>query len=347
MKYGITLAGIPGAELKGQYAKKAQDEGFNSAWSDDNPGSDGSIHMTSMVKSAPDIRVGSGILRAFLRNPVTIASAFMTMNALSNTNTILGFGTGTKRQNLYQYGIEINKPISQLRSVIGIVRNFWDCANEGSLFTWDDEFYKIKGIRAVKAQHIQNPDGKQNKEFNIPIWVAAVNEKMQQFAGEVADGLCGHPVFGADYIRDVVRPNIDIGRKNGDLKTPFELACWATTVVHEDKNEARRLAGQTIANYLSTKSYQGILQYYGIGERYEDIRQACLVDRDMDRASELIGTEVIDRIAITGPIDEGAEELKKRYDGIVDHVVVASAGITDFNDRIETIDSIISCKIAR
>ena len=154
MKYGITLAGIPGAELKGQYAKKAQDEGFNSAWSDDNPGSDGSIHMTSMVKSAPDIRVGSGILRAFLRNPVTIASAFMTMNALSNTNTILGFGTGTKRQNLYQYGIEINKPISQLRSVIGIVRNFWDCANEGSLFTWDDEFYKIKGIRAVKCRSI-------------------------------------------------------------------------------------------------------------------------------------------------------------------------------------------------
>ena len=66
----------------------------------------------------------------------------------------------------------------------------------------------------------------------------------------------------------------------------------------------------------------------------------------MDRASELIGTEVIDRIAITGPIDEVAEELKKRYEGVVDHVVVASAGITDFNDRIETIDSIISCKIA-
>ena len=63
---------------------------------------------------------------------------------------------------------------------------------------------------------------------------------------------------------------------------------------------------QTIANYLSTKSYQGILQYYGIGDRYEDIRQACLVDRDMDRASELSGTEVIDRIAITGPIDEVA-----------------------------------------
>ncbi|MDG1990481.1 MAG: LLM class flavin-dependent oxidoreductase [Dehalococcoidia bacterium] len=347
MKYGITLAGVPGAELKGVYAKKAQDEGYNSAWTDDNPGSDGSIHMASMAKSAPDIRVGSGILRAFLRNPVTIASAFMTMNALSNTNVILGFGTGTKRQNLYQYGIEINKPISQLRSVIGIVRSFWSAANTGELFTWDDEFYKIKGIRPVRAQHIQNPNGNKDKESNIPIWVAAVNVKMQQFAGEVADGMCGHPVFGADYMRDVVKPNIEIGRSNGELKTPFELACWATTVVHKDKNEARRLAGQTIANYLSTKSYQGILQYYGIGDRYEDIRQACLVDRDMDRASALIGNEVIDRIAVTGPIDEVAEELKKRYEGIVDHVVVASAGITGYEERMQTIDSIISCKIAQ
>jgi 2,3-bisphosphoglycerate-independent phosphoglycerate mutase len=170
---------------------------------------------------------------------------------------------------------------------------------------------------------------------------------MQQFAGEVADGMCGHPVFGADYMRDVVKPNIEIGRSNGELKTPFELACWATTVVHKDKNEARRLAGQTIANYLSTKSYQGILQYYGIGDRYEDIRQACLVDRDMDRASALIGNEVIDRIAVTGPIDEVAEELKKRYEGIVDHVVVASAGITGYEERMQTIDSIISCKIAQ
>ena len=347
MKYGVTLAGIPGADLKGVYAKKAQDEGFNSVWSDDNPGSDGSIHMTSMVKSAPDIRVGSGILRAFLRNPVTIASAFMTMNAMSNTEVILGFGTGTKRQNLYQYGIEINKPISQLRSVIGIVRGFWAAASTGEKFSWDDEFYKIQGIRPIAVRQIGDPNNiAKSSTDNIPIWVAAVNQKMQQFAGEVANGMCGHPVFGADYIRDIVMPNIEIGRKKGNIKTPFEFASWATTVVHKDKNEARRLAGQTIANYLSTKSYQGILEYYGIGDRYEEIRQACLVDRDMDRASSLIGNEVIDRIAITGPLDEVAEELKVRYEGIVDHVVVASAGITDWQDRIETIDSIISCKIA-
>ena len=67
----------------------------------------------------------------------------------------------------------------------------------------------------------------------------------------------------------------------------------------------------------------------------------------MDRASALIGNEVIDRIAVTGPIDEVAEELKKRYEGKVDHVVVASAGITGYEERMQTIDSIISCKIAQ
>ena len=65
----------------------------------------------------------------------------------------------------------------------------------------------------------------------FPIWIAAVNERMQRFAGEIADGLCGHPVFSADYLRDVVRPNIDAGRRSAGRDTPFELAAWANTVV--------------------------------------------------------------------------------------------------------------------
>ena len=335
MNYGVTLAAVPGSKLRGVYAKKAQDAGFDSAWTDDNPASDGIVHMSAMCAAAPGIRVGSGILRAFLRNPVTIASSYLTMNALTDRGVILGIATGTKLQNMYQYGIDVPRPIHRLRSVISMVRSFWSSVEAGETFRWEDEYYTIRGIRAVRSDRaVIRP---------IPIWIAAVNENMQRFAGEVADGLCGHPTVGADYLRDVVRPNIDAGRAKSGYDAPFEFGVWATTVVHPDKKIARHLAGQTIANYLSTKSYQGILEYYGIGDRYEAIRKAVLTDRDLDRASRLIGDDVIERIAITGPADEVREELTKRYVGVADHVIVASGGSLGETpeDRLRTIDAVV------
>ncbi len=335
MKYGVTLAAVPGSKMRGVYAQKAQAAGFDSAWTDDNPASDGIVHMSAMAAAAPGIRIGSGILRAFLRNPVTVASSYLTMNALTDRGVILGIATGTKLQNLYQYGIDVPRPIHQLRSVIAMARGFWKAVEEGETFRWEDEYYQIRGIRAVRQDRaVIRP---------IPIWIAAVNENMQRFAGEVADGLCGHPTVGADYLRDVVRPNIEAGRAKSGYDAPFEFGVWATTVVHPDKEKARHLAGQTIANYLSTKSYQGILEYYGIGDRYEAIRQAVQKDRDMDRASRLIGDEVIDRIAITGPADEVREELTKRYEGVADQVIIASAGSfgDSLEDRLRTIDAVV------
>jgi alkanesulfonate monooxygenase SsuD/methylene tetrahydromethanopterin reductase-like flavin-dependent oxidoreductase (luciferase family) len=339
MKYGVTLAAVPGSAMRAEYAKKAQAAGFDSAWSDDNPASDGLVHMSAMAAAAPNIRVGSGILRAFLRNPVTIASSYMTMNTLSQRGLILGIATGTRLQNKYQYGIDVPRPIHRLRSVIGMVRGFWEACRSGESFGWDDEYCQIRSVRSVPADS--------SSTRPVPIWIAAVNENMQRLAGELADGLCGHPVVGADYLREVVRPNIEAGRAKSGYDAPFEMACWATTVVDDDKERARHFAGQRIAFYLSTKSYQHILRYYGIGDRYEAIRKAVLKDRDMDAASRLIGTEVIDRIAVTGPPDEVREELTKRYAGVVDQVVVASAGPSGdtLEERLRTIDTVVQAPL--
>ena len=75
MRYGVALGALRAAPQRARYARKAQDAGFDSAWSSDNPGEDAIVHMTAMAAAAPGIHVGSGILRAFLRHPVTIASA--------------------------------------------------------------------------------------------------------------------------------------------------------------------------------------------------------------------------------------------------------------------------------
>ena len=41
---------------------------------------------------------------------------------------------------------------------------------------------------------------------DIPIYTAAVNPRMIESAGRVADGLLGHTLFSPRYIEEVVRP---------------------------------------------------------------------------------------------------------------------------------------------
>ena len=337
MRYGVALGALSTASLRAQYARRAQDAGLDSAWSSDNPGEDAIVHMSAMTVAAPGIHVGSGILRAFLRHPVTIASAFLTLQSASDRGVILGLASGTRRQNLYQYGIDVPRPVSRLRSVVGIVRGFVDACGRDEPFEWHDDYHSVAALRA-RAPDLVDP-------APFPIWIAAVNERMQRFAGEVADGLCGHPVFSAGYLRDVVRPNVEAGRLAAGREAPFELAAWANTVVDEDKDRALHRAGMMIANYLSTRSYRGILEHYGIGDRFDAIRQACLVDRDLDRGSRLIPREVIDEVAVTGSPDEVRETLVTRYAGVADQVVAHFGGFASREQLLRSIDTVVAAPL--
>lgn len=322
MKYGITLAGGGTPPRRVEYTKKAAAAGLESVFTSDDPGNNAIVNLTAMRAVAPEMTVGSGILRSFLRHPVTTAGAFSNLATLGEGETILGFGTGTKRQNLFQYGLQIDRPVPQLRSVIKLVRAAWEAEETGGLLEWDDEFYKVSATRSMRpAPHAP-----------IKIWIAGVNNLMLRLAGEVADGLAGHPCIGADYIRDVVQPEVAKGQAQSDTPREFEMGAWATVAIDDDRDQARIRAGAQLAHYLSTKSYQGLLQYYGAGDRYEAIREAILVEKNAVKGAEILGADIIDRIALTGTVEDVAQQLT-RYEGIADHIVFAVAGAASTEEQ--------------
>lgn len=334
MKLGLTMASVPLTE-KAQTAYRAQESGFESAFTDDNPGGDAIVALAGMASAAPRLRIGSGILRAFTRHPVTIASAFANLNAVSSGGVVLGLGTGTKRQNLFQYGLDVPKPVPQLRSVIGMVREYWDCLAEGRQFAWSDEYFQVAVGQSANIRSRQQP-----RSGQVPVWVAAVNAGMMRLAGRSADGLAGHPCFSSRYLKEAVRPAIDQVRS--PEAGPFELAAWAMVVIDEDRERARLRAGRQIAFYLSTKAYQGLLAFYGCSHLYEPLRDLVLTKGDLDAAARLFSTDVIDEIACTGPVEAVAEQLN-RYKGVADTVILAPAGILrDEQERRMELDKLMT-----
>src|SRR4030067_2257636 len=84
----------------------------------------------------------------------------------------------------------------------------------------------------------------------IPIYLAGLREGMVRTAGEVADGLVGHPVCSPQWTRDVVLPAMALGlQRSGRRRQDFHFCAGALCAIGRDVREARRAAAATTAHY--------------------------------------------------------------------------------------------------
>src|SRR5258705_388670 len=74
----------------------------------------------------------------------------------------------------------------------------------------------------------------------LPIYMAGVNPRMIQAGGTVGDGLVGHPLFPAEYVREVVRPALARGAERAGRDAPVPIAGYLTCSVDDDRDTARQ-----------------------------------------------------------------------------------------------------------
>jgi alkanesulfonate monooxygenase SsuD/methylene tetrahydromethanopterin reductase-like flavin-dependent oxidoreductase (luciferase family) len=80
-------------------------------------------------------------------------------------------------------------------------------------------------------------------EFSdIPIYLAGVNEKVCQLAGELGQGLHAHPFHSPKYLREFVLPNLEIGlKKSGRTRRDFSIASIAFVITGKNRAEIDRM----------------------------------------------------------------------------------------------------------
>lgn len=284
-----------------QAAKDAEDAGFTHCWFNDNTGVDGYIGLTAMALNTKKIILGSGIARAFVRAPSVTAVAAADLDEISEGRFVLGIAGGTKRQNMVESSVFVEHPIPQMRELFEILRAAWARTTPGPL-KYDGKFYQLD-IRQFRRSKAYQP--------TIPIYMAAVQEKMIQFTGETCDGLAGHPVNSIRYIKEFIEPNLAIGmKKSGRKREDFDLSTWLLTAISTDRAQARREAAAQIAFYLSTRSYSYIADSQGWQKERMAIQEAFHVKRDMNAMYDAVSDEMIDAMSLAGTKDE----VLKKYE---------------------------------
>src|SRR4051812_18394842 len=103
-------------------AELADDLGYDSFWLPEAWGYEVFPLLTEMAVRTKRIRLGTGIINAFSRSPGLIAMSAATVDEISEGRLVLGLGTSAPRVIEGFHGRPYEKPLSQVRDVIRVVR---------------------------------------------------------------------------------------------------------------------------------------------------------------------------------------------------------------------------------
>jgi probable F420-dependent oxidoreductase len=311
MKVGIAVGGSI-ADVQ-DFSRRAEAAGVDSVWVAELDHS-AFVQAAAAVAATSSIGVGTAVALAFPRSPMITAMSAWDLDEMSGDRFMLGLGPQVKRVMEARYSVRVDKPAPQMREYVGALRSIW-AANRGERTEkaeFEGETYRI----SMPTFH--GPARPERRD--TPVLIAAVGPVLSRVAGEVADGLLGHPLASPAYLR-IVADHISDGLSAASRPAD---ACPITAMpmvsIGEDEDEARRVARLQIAFYATTPSYKPILALHDRDGLPRDLRRA-FVNGDRARMAELIDDELLDAIAIAGRPDEAIDRLRA-WERVADRAVL-------------------------
>lgn len=291
-----------------------------------------------MAERSERIELITAIAVAFARNPMTLANLGYDLQLHSKGRFILGLGSQIKPHIERRYSMPWSKPASRMREMVEAIRSIWRCWQEGEKLDHRGEFYQ-HSLMAPFFNPGPNPYG------TPPIFLAGVGPVMTRVAGEVADGYFMHPFHTEEFLANITMPSLNAGFESGGRpRSEFEVSAQVIVVSGKDEaalEEAKVGAKTQISFYGSTPAYRGVLESVGRGELQNELNRMTK-EGGWAQMPGLIEDELLEQIALVGPVDEIPEKLRNRYGTSVDRVSLVTYGVSD-EDKAGLIPALRAC----
>ena len=264
-----------------------------------------------LASSTETVGVGSGIAWAFTRSPMILALSALDIDEASGGRFRLGLGAGVKRLNETWHDVEYGRPAPHLRETVEAVRLITEKAGTGEPIRYEGDYHDID-IKGWIRPHRKVRD-------SVPIYTAAVQEGMARMAGDVADGLIGHPMCSLRWLDEVLVANFERGlSRSGRERSSFDFLPTVCCAISDDEAAAYDAARRTISFYATVRTYRPLWEMHGFGDAAEAVGGAF---RGGDLASMPghVPNEMVDAYCAAGPLDkvrERVEAVAERADGV-------------------------------
>jgi alkanesulfonate monooxygenase SsuD/methylene tetrahydromethanopterin reductase-like flavin-dependent oxidoreductase (luciferase family) len=182
-----------------------------------------------------------------------MAQMAATLDELSGGRFILGIGISHRVTVEGMWGLPLEHPVEAMREYLTIVRTSLE---EGSC-RFEGRFCTARWAYSAPRR----PD--------LPIMISALNPRMLELAGELADGIVLYMCSPA-YIRDHVIPAVAAGRKKaGKQLDGFEIVAAVPVCLTSDRAAGQEVFRATVERYAGLPYYRKMMDASGFRAELE------------------------------------------------------------------------------
>jgi len=310
MRIACSLGSLLSVEEVLQCTELVSKTKIDSIWIPETWGMENFSMLGAVANSTNTQKIGSSIINIYSRSPSTIAMGSATIDTLSNGRLILGLGTSSVPIVEDFHGEKFENPVQRMKEYVEIIR----LSLMKKQINYSGKIFDLKNFTLLIEP----------KRQSIPIYLAAINQKMVNLCWEIADGV----IF---YLRPLDEMQKTISKMQSQKK--IDIACQIITCISKDSEEAIQRAKKTVAFYVSVgKIYREFLAKNGfkneINNIFEEFKKSGFKFNH-----ELVTDSMLNSLCISGSPEEAKIQLEKFRNTGIDLPII------QFNPIGNTIES--------
>jgi probable F420-dependent oxidoreductase len=315
LSFGVTVLPDPPYSRFLELIKLAESHGFEYAWTyDSHVLWQESIPLLAVAaRETSAIKLGHFVTNPGTREPTVLASAYATLQDLSDGRMAMGIGRG---DSAVRYIGQQPVKIAEFERSLAMIRDFMN----GRQVDWNDKELQLKWVRPELPQ--------------IPMWVAGYGPKALAVAGRVGDGVI---IQLADpeiitWIMDTARKSaVEAGRDASQLKCIVGAPAHITDDLADARDQVRWFPAM-VSNHV-----MDLIERYGadgssVPKALTDYVQARKFYDYNDHSrvgaahGEFVTDEICDRFCVIGNAEQTKAKLK----------ALEAVGVDQFNVYLMT-----------
>ena len=284
-RWGLTLpfAGVPLAATE-PLVRRAEAAGWDDLWTGDTNGPDGFTPLALAAAWTERMRLGTGVVSAFTRGPAVLAQHAAALADASGGRFVLGIGASSDVIVERWNGMRFEKPRTRVRETVAALRPV------------------LAGERGQGGFRLETPPA-----APVPIYVAALRDRMLRLGGEIADGTWVNflPISAAEHVVGTIAP------------PPGHDVVCRFFCIPQPPEEGLAVARFLFAGYATVPVYEAFFRGLGWGDALDPM-VAAWRSGDRKGAAALAPEELLREIFVFGSPPQMRARLEE----------FAAAGIT-------------------
>lgn len=312
MRIGVSLGSLLSVDQIIECSNTLSKSSPDSIWIPETWGMDCCSVMSIVSQIAKKPKIGSSIMNIYSRSPALVAMTASTLDIISGGRMVIGLGTSSPAIIEDWHGAKFLQPVARMREYVEIIR----LVLSEKKCNYDGNFFHLRNFALL----ISKP------RKDMPIYLAAINNKMIDLTWEIADGT----IF---YLRPLTELKNIIPKMQNKRK--IDVACQLITSISNDADKSILRAKKTLAFYVSVgKIYRDFLAQNGFEKEthaiFEEYEKSGFKENHIH-----VSDKMLSELAICGTPDDGRKQLLRFVNAGIDLPILQFNPSGDVRDSFD------------